>query len=109
MRDEKLSVWILGDQVLTQHPALAEATQTHSQDQVRVVLVESPERSRRLPYQHKKLALLFSAMRHYVAHLRQNQNSSPTLTKATTKPTAPAMPNPRTWPILPRIMDSIFV
>ena len=71
MSDEKLSVWILGDQLLAQHPALAEALKTHPKDRVRIVLVESAGRSRRFPYQRKKLVLLFSAMRHYVAHLRQ--------------------------------------
>jgi deoxyribodipyrimidine photolyase-related protein len=71
MSDEKLSVWILGDQLLTRHPALAEAAKTHSKERVRVVLVESAVRSSRLPYQRKKLVLLFSAMRHYAADLRQ--------------------------------------
>jgi deoxyribodipyrimidine photolyase-related protein len=71
MSDEKLSVWILGDQLLTRHPALAEAAKTHPKEKVRVVLVESAARSSRLPYQRKKLVLLFSAMRHYAADLRQ--------------------------------------
>jgi deoxyribodipyrimidine photolyase-related protein len=69
--DEKLSVWILGDQLLARHPALAEAAQTHPTEKVRVVLVESAARSQRLPYQRKKLVLLFSAMRHYAAELRE--------------------------------------
>jgi deoxyribodipyrimidine photolyase-related protein len=71
MSNEKLSVWILGDQLLARHPALAEAGQTHPKEKVRVVLVESAARSRRLPYQRKKLVLLFSAMRHYAAELRE--------------------------------------
>ncbi len=67
---ESQSVWILGDQLLASHPALAEAEQAVGRDNVRVVLVESAARSRRLPYQRKKLVLLFSAMRHYAAELR---------------------------------------
>jgi deoxyribodipyrimidine photolyase-related protein len=70
MTSEKLSVWILGDQLLAQHPVLTEVERTHSRDQVRVVLVESATRTRRLPYQRKKLVLLFSAMRHYAEELR---------------------------------------
>ncbi|MCS6845916.1 MAG: cryptochrome/photolyase family protein [Caldilineales bacterium] len=65
-----LSVWILGDQLLAHHPALAAAEQAVGRDNVRVVLVESAARSRRLPYQRKKLVLLFSAMRHYAEDLR---------------------------------------
>ena len=70
MTSEKLSVWILGDQLLPRHPALTEAARTHSREQVRVVLVESAARTRWLPYQRKKLVLLFSAMRHYAEELR---------------------------------------
>lgn len=67
---EILSVWILGDQLLASHPALAAAEQAVGRGNVRAVLVESVARSRRLPYQRKKLVLLFSAMRHYAAELR---------------------------------------
>jgi deoxyribodipyrimidine photolyase-like uncharacterized protein len=67
---EILSVWVLGDQLLAGHPALAAAEQAAGRDKVRVVLVESAARARRLPYQRKKLVLLFSAMRHYVEELR---------------------------------------
>ncbi len=68
--DTGVSVWILGDQLLAQHPALLAAEQERSRDDVRVVMVESTARTRRLPYQRKKLVLLFSAMRHYAADLR---------------------------------------
>jgi len=71
MGDRRVSVWILGDQLLAQHPALVAAEQDHPRDGIRVVLVESRARSRRLPYQRKKLVLLFSAMRHYAAELRE--------------------------------------
>ena len=53
------SVWILGDQLLVDHPALTAAEQT------------AGRRNARLPYQRKKLVLLFSAMRHYAEELRQ--------------------------------------
>lgn len=70
MSDERASVWILGDQLLVRHPALAAAQQERARANVRVVLIESATRARRLPYQRKKLVLLFSAMRHYAAELR---------------------------------------
>ena len=68
--DSRVSVWILGDQLLAQHPALLAAEQGYARENVRVVLVESLARTHRLPYQRKKLVLLFSAMRHYAAELR---------------------------------------
>jgi len=71
MSDKRASVWILGDQLLAQHPALAAAEQDHARENLRVVLVESAARARRLPYQRKKLVLLFSAMRHYAEALRE--------------------------------------
>ncbi|MGD8904715.1 MAG: cryptochrome/photolyase family protein [Anaerolineae bacterium] len=70
MGDERASVWILGDQLLALHPALAAAEQEHARENLRLVLVESWRRTRRLPYQRKKLVLLFSAMRHYAEELR---------------------------------------
>lgn len=66
-----ITVWILGDQLLKAHPALAAAEAEVGRVGVRVALVESRRRATRLPYQQKKLALLFSAMRHYAAALRQ--------------------------------------
>ncbi len=67
--DPCLSVWILGDQLLAHHPALVAAEQAVGRENVRVVLIESAARTRRLPYQRKKLVLLFSAMRHYALQL----------------------------------------
>jgi deoxyribodipyrimidine photolyase-related protein len=67
----KASVWILGDQLLKQHPALTLAEDEVGRDRLGVVLVESQSRARRLPYQRKKLVLLFSAMRHFAAKLRE--------------------------------------
>ncbi len=65
-----ISVWILGDQLLARHPALAAATARVPRDQVRVVLVESAGRLRKIPYHRKKLVLLLSALRHYAEELR---------------------------------------
>ncbi|MGQ9888878.1 MAG: cryptochrome/photolyase family protein [Aggregatilineales bacterium] len=70
MSEATVSVWILGDQLLRAHPALAEAERRCGRAAVRVVLVESAGRAARLPYQRKKLVLLFSAMRHYAQRLR---------------------------------------
>jgi len=64
----KTTVWVLGDQLLRNHPAIAWA-QAQSQDYI-VLMVESADRASRLPYQRKKLVLLFSAMRHYAKRLR---------------------------------------
>ena len=62
----KTSVWILGDQLVARHPAVAVEP-----ERVCVVMVESAARVRKLPYQRKKLVLLFSAMRHYAQGLRE--------------------------------------
>lgn len=66
----RLSVWILGDQLLADHPALAAATALTSRDAIRVILIESAQRKVKLPYQRKKLVLLISAMRHFADELR---------------------------------------
>lgn len=62
-------VWILGDQLLPSHPALAQAEVEAGRENVRVLLIESAARLRHRPYQRKKLVLLLSAMRHYAAAL----------------------------------------
>ncbi len=67
----RTSVWILGDQLLDWHPALDTALQGGGRAELRVVLVESRRRAARLPYQRKKLVLLFSAMRHYALLLQE--------------------------------------
>jgi deoxyribodipyrimidine photolyase-related protein len=69
MRSQK-TVWILGDQLLKLHPALEAAEAQGGRDSLRVLLVESAARTAQLPYQRKKLVLLFSAMRHYAERLR---------------------------------------
>ncbi len=70
MTQKLASVWILGDQLLQEHPALVAAEQAYGRDNVRVVLIESTQRIGLLPYQRKKIVLLLSAMRHYVEELQ---------------------------------------
>ncbi|MFN9623752.1 MAG: cryptochrome/photolyase family protein [Cyanobacteriota bacterium] len=59
-------VWILGDQLLEDHPLLGTAN-----PQRWVAMVESAPRARRLRYHQQKLTLLFAAMRHHAAALEQ--------------------------------------
>ncbi|NJM07501.1 cryptochrome/photolyase family protein, partial [Candidatus Gracilibacteria bacterium] len=56
------SLWILGDQLLEQHPGLLAGR--------RVVLIESLARLRQRRYHIRKLGLIIAAMRHYAAELR---------------------------------------
>jgi deoxyribodipyrimidine photolyase-related protein len=66
-----ISIWILGDQLVSEHPALQEALRETSQDDLRVLMIESEARLGRKQYASKKLILLLSAMRHYAEDLRQ--------------------------------------
>ncbi len=70
MTQPRVSVWILGDQLLLDHPALHAAEALTDRAHIRVVLVESAQRLAKLPYQRKKLVLLLSAMRHYAQELQ---------------------------------------
>ncbi|NDJ60940.1 MAG: cryptochrome/photolyase family protein [Chloroflexi bacterium] len=63
-------VWILGDQLLIDHPALQWAEAHTAREQIRVVLIESRGRLQQLSYHRKKLVLLLSALRHYAETLR---------------------------------------
>jgi deoxyribodipyrimidine photolyase-related protein len=67
-----ISVWILGDQLTQNHPALEAALCRGKQSDIRVLMIESESRVRRKRYAAKKLILLFSAMRHYAEALRQD-------------------------------------
>jgi deoxyribodipyrimidine photolyase-related protein len=67
----KISVWILGDQLLHRHPGIRHAESQGSRDKIRIVLIESAQRIRKLPYQQKKLVLVLSAMRHYAQALHE--------------------------------------
>ena len=64
------TVWVLGDQLLIDHPAMRSAEEQTGRDQIVVLFIESESRSRRHHYQAKKLVLLFSAMRHFSEKLR---------------------------------------
>jgi len=60
-------VWILGDQLHENHPALAQA----HRETDRVLFIESRKRSEQVRYHQLKLVLIFSAMRHRAATLRK--------------------------------------
>lgn len=62
-----VSVWVLGDQLLDVHPAIAAAQA--SGEEIRVVMIENWLRAARLPYHRQKITLIFSAMRHYAQRL----------------------------------------
>ncbi len=68
----RITVWILGDQLLEDHVALDYAKGYGDHEHIRVLMIESRKQTSRLPHQRKKLVLLFSAMRHYAEKLRQN-------------------------------------
>ena len=70
MSEPICTVWILGDQLLAQHPALVAAKAITSKANIRVLLIESRARLQKHPYQRKKLVLLLSAMRHYAESLK---------------------------------------
>jgi deoxyribodipyrimidine photolyase-related protein len=65
-----VTVWILGDQLLSPHPALQDLEQQLPRKEIIVLMIESREQAQRLPYHAKKLVLLFSAMRHTAETLR---------------------------------------
>jgi len=60
------TVWILGDQLASAHPALAGL----SRPDTRVLMVESKARGSLERYHQVKLVLVYSAMRHYAQELR---------------------------------------
>jgi deoxyribodipyrimidine photolyase-related protein len=66
----RISVWILGDQLLDLHPTIEAAVTEVGPNDVAVILIESMQRVQQRPYQRKKLVLLLSAMRHYAQTLR---------------------------------------
>ena len=61
------TVWILGDQLHEDHPALARADPQTD----RVLFMESRKRSEQVRYHQLKLVLIFSAMRHRAEALRK--------------------------------------
>jgi deoxyribodipyrimidine photolyase-related protein len=66
-----VSVWLSGDQLLKDHPAIEQAIEAVGKDHVCVVIIESHQRMVRQAYQRKKLVLLLSAMRHYARYLER--------------------------------------
>ena len=66
LKQPPTTVWITGDQLTPQHSALADVTP----DTGVVLMVESWARARQLPYHKQKVALMWSAMRHFAAELR---------------------------------------
>jgi deoxyribodipyrimidine photolyase-related protein len=62
----KETVWILGDQLMPNHPALDPARKN---EQV-VLFIEARDRLTKFPYHKQKLTLVLAAMRHYAAELR---------------------------------------
>lgn len=71
MSERRASVWITGDQLLVDHPALLAAEAEYGQAGLEIVMVETRARRKRLPYHPHKQLLVLSAMRHYAADLRQ--------------------------------------
>ena len=65
------TIWILGDQLSHNHPALAPPDES-----TKILLIESRARWAKMPYQRKRLVLLISAMRHYANELRERGLSS---------------------------------
>ena len=66
-----VGVWIPGDQLLLEHPAIAAAEKEFGREGLEVVIVESLARRNRLPYHRRKSVLMLSAMRHYAEELRR--------------------------------------
>ncbi len=64
------TVWILGDQLAPEHPAIKKAKSLTEIKDICVLMIESNARVHRKHYAAKKLVLLFSAMRHYAENLR---------------------------------------
>lgn len=64
----RITVWVLGDQLLLPHPAVERAL-AETRD-VGILLIENWQRAQRLNYHKQKIALIFSAMRHYADELR---------------------------------------
>ncbi|MEW4568972.1 cryptochrome/photolyase family protein [Tautonia sp. JC769] len=68
---DRVSVWILADQLTNDHPALRAAAGQGGRDRVRVVLVESEAGGRRLPFHRKRQVLHRSAGRHFAKRLEE--------------------------------------
>jgi deoxyribodipyrimidine photolyase-related protein len=65
------TIWILGDQLLEDHPAVKFITNAQEATNFVILIIESQARLQSLPYHRKKLILLLSAMRHYAGKLQR--------------------------------------
>lgn len=72
-------VWVLGDQLWAGQSALSSCASQHKQTPV--IFIESLHHAQELPYHLQKLVLVWSAMRHFAAELR-NSGWSVTYTQA---------------------------
>ncbi len=61
-----IGIWILGDQLAADQAALQQANGSRYP----VILIESTDYARQRPYHRQKLVLVWSAMRHFAAELR---------------------------------------
>jgi len=64
-----VGIWILGDQLHQNHGALEQ--RYSERDKTPVILVESAAFVQQRPYHRQKLVLVWSAMRHFAAELRE--------------------------------------
>ncbi|MGF1537683.1 MAG: cryptochrome/photolyase family protein [Elainellaceae cyanobacterium] len=65
-----IGIWVLGDQL---HPEQTALQQRYAERQkTPVILIESAQYAQQRPYHRQKLVLVWSAMRHFAAELRQS-------------------------------------
>lgn len=67
----KPTVWILGNQLVKDHPGLKYTGRNGSEDRSLVLMIESRHLLEKHPWHPWKLTLVLSAMRHYADQLRQ--------------------------------------
>ncbi|MFO7944025.1 MAG: cryptochrome/photolyase family protein [Anaerolineales bacterium] len=68
---QHISIWILGNQLLTDHPALLHVESRDAKQDIRILLIESQYLLDHRPTHPSRLILLISAMRHYADHLQK--------------------------------------
>lgn len=68
----KISIWILGDQLVKDHPAIQVAQSKFGKKNVQVVMIESEASLNKRAYHKRKLVLLLSAMRHFANELMES-------------------------------------
>lgn len=65
-----ITIWILGDQLVKEHPALLAAQKSVSKKDITILLIQSQTQANRYPYHIRKLTFLYSAMQHYAEEHR---------------------------------------